>query len=116
MFRVDPELLTAAIGSIDEAGQKLSGAKDMLESLHQRLQSSATMSQDSDADNRFDSFHDRWKDEFGILTDMMSGFKDAIGSTSEAYTGADDEIATALLTPPEQPADPPPPGSPPTAV
>jgi hypothetical protein len=111
MFRVDPELLTGAVGSIEEAGQKLGGAKEMLEGIHQRLQSSATMSQDGGADNKFATFRERWKDEFGILTDMMSGFKDAIGSTSQAYTGADDEIAKALLAPPEQPS-----GSPPAAV
>ena len=109
MFRVDPELLTGTVGSIDEASGKLAGAKEMLEGIHRRLQSSSTMSQDTKADNKFDTFHDRWKDEFGILSDMMSGFKDAIGSTAEVYTGADDEIAKSLQIPAE-------PSGPPTAV
>jgi uncharacterized protein YukE len=107
MFRVDPELLTGAVGSIEDAAGKLSGAKEMLEGIHRRLQSSATMSQDTKADNKFDTFHDRWKDEFGILTDMMSGFKDAIGSTAEVYTGADTEIATAISQPAEPSTEPP---------
>jgi uncharacterized protein YukE len=107
MFRVDPELLTGAVGSIEEAAGKLSGAKEMLEGIHRRLQSSTTMSQDTKADNKFDTFHDRWKDEFGILSDMMSGFKEAIGSTAEVYTGADTEIAKALLAPPEPSSEPP---------
>src|SRR5262245_23168159 len=106
MFNVDPELLSGAVGSIEEAATKLGGAKEMLEGIHRRLQSSSTMSQDSDADNKFDSFHDRWKDEFGILTDMMSGFKGALSSTAEAYTGADTEIAKSLEVP-SQPAGPP---------
>ena len=79
----------------------------MLEGIHRRLQSSTTMSQDTKADNKFDTFHDRWKDEFGILSDMMSGFKEAIGSTAEVYTGADTEIAKALLAPPEPSSEPP---------
>ena len=96
MFRVDPELLTGAVGSIEDAAGRLSGAKEMLEGIHRRLQSSAVMSQDANADNKFDSFHSRWQDEFGILTDMMSGFKGALTSTAQAYTGADDEIAKGL--------------------
>jgi uncharacterized protein YukE len=107
MFRVDPELLTGAVGSIEEAAGKLSGAKEMLESIHRRLQSSTTMSQDTKADNKFDTFHDRWKDEFGILSDMMSGFKDAIGSTAEVYTGVDTEIARSLQIPAEPTSQPP---------
>ena len=115
MFRVDPELLTGAVGSIEEAAGKLSGAKEMLEGIHRRLQSSTTMSQDTGADNEFDSFHDRWKDEFGILTDMMSGFKGALGSTAEVYTTVDDEIARSLQMPAEPPAGGGPGGGP-TAV
>ena len=115
MFRVDPELLTGTVGSIEEAAGKLAGAKEMLEGIHRRLQSSSTMSQDTKADNKFDTFHDRWKDEFGILTDMMSGFKEAIGSTAEVYTGVDEEVARSLQIPPEQPANPGP-GAGPTAV
>lgn len=107
MFRVDPELLTGSVGSIEEAGRKLSGAKEMLEGIHNRLQSSATMSQDGEADNKFDTFRDRWKDEFGILTDMMSGFEDAIGSTAEVYAGADDEVARSLQIPTEPQSGPP---------
>jgi hypothetical protein len=106
MFHVDPELLSGAVGSIEEAATKLGGAKEMLEGIHRRLQSSSTMSQDTKADNKFDTFHDRWKDEFGILTDMMSGFKDAIGSTAEVYTGADNEVAKSLEIPAE-PSGPP---------
>ena len=113
MFHVDPELLSGAVGSIEEAATKLGGAKEMLEGIHRRLQSSSTMSQDTKADNKFDTFHDRWKDEFGILTDMMSGFKGALGSTAEAYTGADTEIARSLQVPSEPSA---PPAGPATAV
>jgi hypothetical protein len=57
------------------------------------------MSQHADADNKFDSFHSRWKDEFGILSDMMTGFKGAISSTADVYTTADDGIASSLMDP-----------------
>jgi uncharacterized protein YukE len=105
MYRVDPELLTGAAGSIETAATRLSGASSMLESIHNRLQSSATMSQDTKADNKFDTFHDRWKDEFTILREMMSGFTKALKSTGEAYTTADSEVARAISQPAQAPVD-----------
>jgi WXG100 family type VII secretion target len=105
MYRVDPELLNSTAGTIETAATRLAGASEMLEGIHNRLQSSATMSQDSKADNRFDTFHDRWKDEFKILREMMSGFTKALRSTSEAYTTADREVAQALTAPPQAPVD-----------
>lgn len=104
-FRVEPETLTGTAGTIETAASRLAGASDLLESIHSRLQSSATMSQDTKADNKFDTFHDRWKDEFKILREMMTGFTKALRSSGEAYTKVDQEVATAYTAPAQAPVD-----------
>jgi uncharacterized protein YukE len=58
-FRVDPEHLTTTAGNLRSASSRMGALKDMLESVNGRLQSSSTMSQDTDADNKINDFGDR---------------------------------------------------------
>lgn len=96
--------MTGASGTIATAKDRLGGLQERLEGLNGRLQAAATMSQDSDADNKFESFRSRWKDEFGIIADMLGKFQGALTSASEAYGGVDMEIANSIRPPGQGPA------------
>lgn len=104
-FRVDTDHITGAVDNIGSAADRLAGAKELLDSIHGRLQSSAAMSQDTDADNRIEDFRNRWKDEFGIIGDMLGKFKGALTSASDGYNGADQEMANAWNAPPAPPTE-----------
>jgi hypothetical protein len=107
-FLIDTPSMTGTVGNIQDAADRLGTLEDLLEDIHNRLQSSTTMSQDEEADNKIESFRSRWKDEFGIIGDMLGKFKGAITKASEIYDGTDLEIADGI----RKQADP---GTPPAA-
>lgn len=103
-FRVDTDQMTSAVSNIQTAAERLGGAKEMLSGIYGRIQSAA-MSHDGDANDKVEGFRNRWNDEFGILSDMLSKFKDAITSAASAYDGADQELATGMTPPSGPPAE-----------
>jgi uncharacterized protein YukE len=103
-FQVDTDLMVSAVGNIQSGADRLGDAKDMLDGLRGRI-ASAGLTHDGDANDKLDGFRDRWNDEFGILSDMLTKFKDALTKASETYDAADGEIARSMTpgaTPPAE--------------
>lgn len=95
--------MASAVGNIQSGSDFLKGdAKGRLDSIYDRL-GSAALSHNGDAHEKVEGFRNRWNDEFGIIGDMLSKFKDALNSASSAYNAADQELANGL----SQPAAPP---------
>jgi uncharacterized protein YukE len=92
-FRVDTDHITGAVDNIEAAVGRLGGAKDMLDGLIGRVS-------DADSDGKMSDFKDRWKDEFGIVADMLDKFKGALTSAADGYNGADQDMANAWNAPP----------------
>jgi DNA repair ATPase RecN len=95
-YWVDTGLLVGAVENIDAAVDQLEAARDVLNSVNQRLQSSATMSQETEADDRIDDFRDRWQEELELLGQMLSGFKEAVTAAAEVYAATDAEWAAGI--------------------
>ncbi len=95
-FRVDTELLVGSVTNIETAVDQLADAGHVLDAVNDRLQSSGTMSQGTEADDAFAAFRDRWKDEFGLIADMLAGFREAVGNAAEAYDRVDREWAAGI--------------------
>jgi WXG100 family type VII secretion target len=101
-LRVDTDQMTGAVSNIQTAVERLGSAKEMLSGIYGRIESAAT-SHDGDANDKVEGFRNRWNDEFGILSDMLSKFKDTITSAARAYDSADQELATGITAPPSGP-------------
>jgi uncharacterized protein YukE len=101
-FQVDTDLMVSAVGNIQSGADRLGDAKEMLDGLRGRIEA-AGLGNDGDANDKLGGFRDRWNDEFGIISDMLSKFKDALNNGSETYNTADQEIARSMTpgsTPP----------------
>jgi hypothetical protein len=94
-FRVDTEHLKGSVDNIQAAFERLGGLKDQLDDLHGGMS-------DTDSDGNMSSFRDRWRDEFGIVGDMMDKFKGALTSAADAYDKADQELANGFNAPPQE--------------
>jgi uncharacterized protein YukE len=97
-FRVDTDHVTGTVDNMQTAAERLAGAKDMLDGLYGRLS-------DNDPDGRIEEFRNRWKDEFGIISEMLGKFKGALTSAADGYNKADQEMATAWTAPPAPPTE-----------
>jgi hypothetical protein len=97
-FRVDTDHVSGTVSNMQTAAERLGGGKDMLDALTGRLS-------DHDPDGRIEEFRDRWKDEFGIISDMMGKFKDALTSAADGYNKADQDMHAAWTAPPEGPTE-----------
>jgi WXG100 family type VII secretion target len=95
-LKVDADGMTNTVSDINHAVTRLGSLRERLESVHKQLQSSGTVSQDGDADNKFESFSGRWKDEFEIFGDMLGKFKEALTKAADAYRKADQQTAQAI--------------------
>lgn len=97
-FRVDTDHITGTLDSMQTAADRLAGAKDMLDGLYGRMS-------DCDSDGQMEEFRNRWKDEFGIISDMLGKFKEALTCAADGYNTADQEMATAWNTPAAPPTE-----------
>lgn len=94
VVRVDTDHIKGAVDNIVSAAERLGGGQGTLDGVNDR--SGISMG----------DFRDRWKDEFGIISEMLSAFKEALTSASDAYDANDQEMATAWNTPPQAPSTP----------
>lgn len=92
-FRVDTTQMTSAVGNIQAGADRFGDAKEMLSGIYGRIQSATADA--GDAHDKVEGFRDRWNDEFGILSDMLSKFKDTLVNAADVYDTADQEIAAA---------------------
>lgn len=90
---VDPAEMNGTVTNIGQAVMRLSTLRDRLDAVHNELQSSSTLWQAGDADNQFESFRNRWKDEFEILGEVLGKFKDALTKAAQAYGDMDQALA-----------------------
>jgi hypothetical protein len=93
-FRVDTDHMTGAVDNISSAADRLGGGQGTLDHVNDSVEISMS------------DFRDRWKDEFGIISEMLTAFKEALTNASDTYDTTDSEIATAFSTPAEAPSDP----------
>jgi len=95
-FTVDVGALRAAVGTVDAAAAELDRAGDCVEHAHHILQSDWNMDQDSGADNRIESFQNRWRDEFDLIKEMMTATRDALVKVADGYVAADAQLAASF--------------------
>jgi hypothetical protein len=93
-FRVDTDHITGAVENIQSAADTLGGGQGTVDDV------------DGSADVSMGDLPYVLKEEFRIIGEMLSGFKEALNKTSDTYNGADHKIYTGITTPPEAPSDP----------
>ena len=94
-FSVDPEQLKAAVTEAARAVAGLEDARTRLDWANGHVQDGAG----GKAASEFDGFRKRWKDEFKIIGDFLTGMETALKSTAEAYEQIDAQIVAAVTAP-----------------
>lgn len=91
-FSVDPGQLRAAVTEATRAVAGLEDARARLDWANGHVQEGAG---DKAADE-FDGFRKRWKDEFKIIGEFLTGMEKALTATATIYEQVDAEIAAAV--------------------
>ena len=94
-FSVDPGQLRAAVTEATRAVAGLEDARTKLDWANGHVQEGAG---DKAADE-FDGFRKRWKDEFKIIGEFLTGIEKALTATAAIYEQVDADIAGALGVP-----------------
>ena len=94
-FSVDPGQLRAAVTEATRAVAGLEDARTKLDWANGHVQEGAG---DKAADE-FDGFRKRWKDEFKIIGDFLTGMEKALSATAVAYEQVDASIVAATTPP-----------------
>ena len=95
-FSVDPGQLRAAVTEATRAVAGLEDARTKLDWANGHLQEGAG----GKAADEFDGFRKRWKDEFKIIAEFLTGMEKALKATADIYEQADASITAALNGPP----------------
>ncbi|HEX6381896.1 MAG TPA: WXG100 family type VII secretion target [Acidimicrobiia bacterium] len=91
-FSVDPGQLRAAVTEATRAVAGLEDARSRLDWANGHVQEGA----DDKAADEFDGFRKRWKDEFKIIGEFLTGMEKALTATAAIYEQVDAEIAAAV--------------------
>lgn len=97
-----PQILVDIAALLDAGPQVTTGVtrlrelRDRLDGINGRLQASATISQDTDLDDKINSFHTKWKDELDIVAKMAEGFGTIFTSAAEAFSTVDTTLMQAI--------------------
>lgn len=94
-FSVDPEQLKAAVTEAGRAVAGLEDARTRLDWANGHVQEGAG----GKAASEFDGFRKRWKDEFKIIAEFLTGMETALKATAEAYTRVDTDVAAGAAIP-----------------
>ena len=91
-FSVDPGQLRAAVTEAARAVAGLEDARTKLDWANGHVQEGAG----GKAAHEFDGFRKRWRDEFHIIAEFLTGMEKALKATAEAYEQVDASIAGAV--------------------
>ena len=94
-FSVDPGQLRAAVTEATRAVAGLEDARARLDWANGHVQEGAG----GKAADEFDGFRKRWKDEFKIIGEFLTGMEKALTATAAIYEQVDAEIAAAVSGP-----------------
>ena len=90
-FSVDPGQLRAAVTEATRAVAGLEDARTKLDWANGHVEEGAG----GKAAHEFDGFRKRWKDEFKIIAEFLTGMEKALNATAEAYAQVDADVAAA---------------------
>jgi uncharacterized protein YukE len=94
-FSVDPGQLRAAVTEAARAVAGLEDARMRLDWSNGHVQEGAG----GRAASEFDGFRKRWKDEFKIIAEFLTGMETALTATAEIYEQVDLSVVAALVEP-----------------
>jgi WXG100 family type VII secretion target len=94
-FSVDPGQLRAAVTEAARAVAGLEDARTKLDWSNGHVQEGAG----GKAAHEFDGFRKRWKDEFKIIAEFLTGMEKALTATAENYEQVDANVAGAVTGP-----------------
>ena len=94
---VDPAQLRQAMSESHRATAGLEDAKTKLDWSNGNLADGVGGTKVAD---RFDGFRKRWRDEFGIISEFLSGMEKSLQATADIYEAVERDLTQAMGRPP----------------
>lgn len=93
---VDIARLLKAGPKVRMGADRLAGLRDEMDGINRRLQASSTISQDTKLDDKINSFHSKWKDEFGIIGKTLESLAKVLEGAATTFAKLDANIGAEL--------------------